>query len=111
MVVYLIETTLLAAGPRIENQDLHRLVRPFPIADFGQVIAVFVNVLLVLGEPDAQVVLEMCADLLQARHTIDSVSGEMKAVEFVQHSHIEGRCDSSLFFVAVDMKISMVFAA
>src|SRR5438105_15764353 len=53
----------------------------------------------------------MRADLLQARHPIHSISGKMKAVELVQHGHIERRGDRSLFLVAMNVKISVVFSA
>src|SRR5437660_1453842 len=73
--------------------------------------AVIVDVLLVFEELPPQMPLNMGVDLLQTRHTVDSISGKVEAVELIQYGHIKGRCDRSLFLIAVNMKISVVFPA
>src|SRR5208283_4769021 len=48
--VDVIETTLLAAGPGVEDEDFHRLIRPFPAAEFRHVVTVLGNVLFMLNQ-------------------------------------------------------------
>jgi len=50
-------------------------------------------------------------DALEARDAVDSVGGEMEAVEFVEDSHVERRGDGAFFLVAVDVKVRVVFSA
>src|SRR5258708_2257547 len=40
-----VQCAFLAARARIEHEDFHRLMGPFPIADFRQVITMFADVL------------------------------------------------------------------
>ncbi|SRR6266852_6913719 len=82
-------------------------MRPFPIPDFRQVVSVFADVLLVLDELVAQELLEMSADALQTRDTVDHVACKMKSIQVVENRHIErcGRC--SFLFVSADMEVVM----
>ena len=43
-----VKRALLAAGTGIEHQDLHELVRPFPVFHLRHVVTVLVGVLFVL---------------------------------------------------------------
>src|SRR6266403_1833751 len=71
----------------------------------------FIDVTLVFEEFLAQTLLGVCVRVLEARDTVDGVGGEMKAVEFVENRHVERSGDGAFFLVAVNVKISVVFAA
>src|SRR5258708_12004448 len=66
-----VQCAFLAARARIEHEDFHRLMGPFPIADFRQVITMFADVLFVFDYLVPQKLLEMRAAALQTRHAID----------------------------------------
>src|SRR6185295_9164007 len=76
----LIETALLAAGTRIEHEDLHVSVRPAPALDFRQIVAVLVHILFVLHQLVAQELLEVGAHALRSWHSGHHVAREMEAV-------------------------------
>ena len=103
------ETGLLATRPGIEHQDFH-LVRPFPVADFRQVVAVFADVLFVLDEFVAQQLFEVRIYGTQTRDAIHNIAGKMKAIEFIEHRHIERRGGGAFFAVAVDVEVRVVGA-
>src|SRR5258708_20317788 len=71
----------------------------------------FIDVTLVFEEFLAQTLLGVRVRVLEARNTVDGVGGEMKAVEFVENRHVERSGDGAFFLVAVNVKISVVFAA
>jgi hypothetical protein len=58
-------------GTRRKNRTS---VVPFPVLNFGHVLAAFTDVLLVFNEFVAQKLLEMSADTLQLGNAIDNVS-------------------------------------
>ena len=64
---------LLATGAGIENQDFHS-VRPFPVADFGHVVAVLADVLLVLDQAIADASCLKCAPTGCSRGTRSTTS-------------------------------------
>src|SRR6476661_10074037 len=70
----LIEAALLAAGTRIEHEDLHVSVRPTPVLHFRQIVAVLVHILFVLHELVAQELLEVGAHALQSWHAVHHVT-------------------------------------
>ena len=70
----------------------------------------FTDVLFVFDELVAQRLFEVSADALQARNAIDDVACEVKSVEVIQDSHIEGSGRCSFFFVSADMEIVVVGA-
>src|ERR1043166_2223852 len=70
----LIEAALLAAGTRIEHEDLHVSVRPTPVLDFRQIVAVLVHILFVLHQLVAQELLEVSANALQSWHAVHRVT-------------------------------------
>ena len=96
--------------PELSTRIFIGLVGPFPVADFRKVVSMFANVLLVLDELVAQELLEMPVDGLQPRHAVDHVARQMKAVEIVQHGHIERRGGRAFFFVSAHVKIVVVRA-
>src|ERR1700752_273676 len=106
-LVDLIETALLTTGTRIEHQDLHVSVRPAPVLDFRQIVAVLVHILFVLHQLVAQELLKVGAHALQSRHPVHHVASEVEAVEIVPHCHVErcGRC--ALLLKATDVQMIM----
>ena len=60
----LIEAALLAAGPGVESEDLHRLIGPLPVPDLRHVVAMLPDVLLVFDQFVAHALLEMCTNFL-----------------------------------------------
>src|SRR5580704_14194442 len=87
----------------------HR-VGPFPVFDFRHVVAVRVDILFVLEQLIAQMLLKMRADFLQPRNAVDRVAGQMIAVQVIQHGHIERGGDGAFFFVAVDVQAAVIGA-
>src|SRR6185503_19611376 len=106
-LAHLIEAALLAAGTRIEHEDLHVSVRPAPVLDFRQIVAVLVHILFVLHQLVAQELFKVGAHALQSRHPVHHVAREMEAVEIVPHCHVErcGRC--ALLLKATDVQMIM----
>ena len=82
-VANFVETTLLAARPGIEHKNLHRLVGPYPIANFGQILSSLVDVLLMFHQPVAQELFEVGINGSEPLYPIHYVAGKMKAVELV----------------------------
>src|SRR5271154_1694181 len=58
-------------------------VWPLPILDVRHVVAIRVDILFVLEQLVAQMLLKMSADALQTWNAIDRVARQMKAVELV----------------------------
>ena len=82
-------------------------VRPAPVLDFRQIVAVLVHILFVLHQLVAQELLEVSANALQSRHPVDHVACEMEAIQIVPHCHVErcGRC--ALLLKATDVQMIM----
>ena len=80
---------------------------PFPIPNFRQILAVFVNVMFVLDEFVLHLLFQIGTLGTQMRHAIHHVLHEMKAVEVVLHAHIECRRDRPFFLVAADVKVAV----
>jgi len=68
----------------------HPFRAPHPISDFGQVLAVQVDVSFVLDQLVPELLLQVDAPLAGLRHAIDCVHHEVEAVQVVQHRHVEG---------------------
>jgi hypothetical protein len=45
-----IKTSFLTARTRIQNEDIHALVGPFPVTDFRKIVAILTNIFFVLGQ-------------------------------------------------------------
>jgi len=84
---------------------------PHPISDFGQVLAVQVDVSFVLDQLVPELLLQVDAPLAGLRHAIDCVHHEVEAVQVVQHRHVEGGGDSPLLLVTADVDVVVVGAA
>src|SRR5713226_5187385 len=100
----LVQTGFLAAGTRIEHENLHSSVGPSPVLDLWNIIAVLVHILLVLHQLVAQELLEMGAYALQFGHAIHYVAGKMVAIEVIHHRHVERRRGCALFLVSADVQ-------
>src|SRR3984957_19679884 len=84
---------------------------PLPVADFRQVLAVSVDVLLVLDQLVPELLLQVDAPVAGLRQAVDGVDHEVKAVQIVQHRHVEGRGDGALLLVTTDVDVVVVRAA
>src|ERR1700681_933442 len=110
----IIHRLLIIGGKSAYTRQLGcgRLARtPAPIANLRHVLAVSIDVLLVLDQLVAQLLLQVDACAAGLWQTVDGVHHEVKAVQIVQHGHIEGRRDGALFLIAADMNVVMVGAA
>jgi hypothetical protein len=58
----------------------------------------------------AQVLLHVTCSVPNPWHAVNGIAREVKAVQPVQHCHVEWRRCRSLFLVAVHMKVVMVGA-
>ena len=81
------------------------------MADFRQVLAAFVDVLLVLDQLVLELVFQINAPVTGLRQAIDSVHYEVEAIQVVQHSHVEGCGDGALFLVAADVDVVVIGTA
>lgn len=57
---------------------------PFPVAYLGHVLAVFLDVVLLVQQSVAEVLLGVRRAGIQAGHAVDDVAGQVEAVEVVQ---------------------------
>ena len=83
---------------------------PLPIADFGHVLAVFVDVIFMIEEFVAQGLLGIGGARAKAWHAIDHVTHQMETIKVIQHDHIEGRGRGALFFIAAHVQVVMILA-
>src|SRR5689334_6743919 len=67
----------------VENQYIHRLVRPLPVADFRHVIAVLRDVTFVLVTLVTHLLEEVRANRLELRDPVNNIHNQMKAVKVV----------------------------
>ena len=84
---------------------------PFPIPHFRQILAEFIDVLLVLDQLVLELLFKINASGSGLRQTINRVHDEMKTIEIVQHRHVERRGDRAFFLVAADVDVVMISAA
>ena len=80
---------------------------PRPVADFRQVLAVLVDVMLVLDQLVLDHLLQIVPLAAQMRQAIHHVLHQMEPVQIVLHPHVEGRGDGALFLVAPDMEVAV----
>jgi len=80
---------------------------PIPVADFGVVLAVGVDVSGVFDEFVRHGLFEVVAGGAELREAVDDVADEMETIEFVLHPHVEGRGDCPFFNVAAHVQISV----
>src|SRR5712672_2792787 len=86
------------------------LPRPCPVTDFRHVLSVFLNVMPVLDEFILKLLLQVDTRTARLRETVDGVDHEVKAVEVVQHRHVEGGRNRTLLLVAADMQVRVIAA-
>ena len=98
-------------GSRGHRGKKKGLVRPAPVADCGEIVAEAGDVLLMFGEVVAQELLEVGAQGSQARHAIHDVSGQVEAIEIVEHGHVEGGGRGAFLLIATNVQIGVVLAA
>ena len=78
---------------------------PLPVPDFRHILAVLVDVVLMLNELVAHLLLQVGAFGTHARQAIHHILHQMKAVQIVLHSHVKGSRDGALFFVASNVQV------
>src|SRR6266498_347833 len=84
---------------------------PLPFANFGHVLPMLADVVVMLLELAVHQLFQVCKRNLGARDTLQHILDEMEPVETVQHGHVERRCCRSLLIVAPHMDIWMVRAS
>ena len=84
---------------------------PAPVANLRHVLTVTGDILFVLGELVAHVLFEMCGAIAERGHAIDNVHYQVKAIQVVEHRHIERCGGGALLLVAAHVKILVVGTA
>src|SRR5579871_1179285 len=92
------------------NRTLFIALTPLPIPNLRHVLAVARDVQLMLDQPRTQRFLEPRGVLSQTGYPVDDISGEVKPIQVVQHSHVERRRSGAFFFVAAHMHIVVIRA-
>ena len=69
-----------------------------------------VDILLVLYKLITHALDKVSAAVLESGNAVDDVDYEMETVNIVLYAHIEGRCDSSLFFIAENVEVTVLAA-
>ena len=80
---------------------------PFPVPHFRQVLAVFVNVLLVLNQLVLHHLFEIGPFRAQIWQAIDYVLNQMKAIQIILYSHVESGRNGALFVIASNMDVAV----
>src|SRR6266403_998366 len=107
----LIQGALLAAGTRIEHEDLHSSVRPLPVLHLRHIVTVLARVMFVLHQFVSQDLLEVGTDALQFRNAVHYITCQVKAIQVIHDGHIERSGGSALFFIAAHMEIVLTMSA
>ena len=68
------------------------------------------DVLLVTNQPIEHFLKHMRANRLQLRYSLDNVHHQVKAVQVIQHHHIERGSCGSLLFVAAHVQVLVIRA-
>ena len=80
------------------------------MANFGQIRAIFVNVLPVFDQLALYLPLYIDAFVAGLRQAVDGIHHEMEAIEIVQDRHVKWRGDGALFLVTADVDVVMICA-
>src|SRR6266403_4734910 len=107
----IVKRALLAAGTRIEHEDLHSSVRPLTVLHLRHVVTVLARIMLVLHELVSQELLEVGTDALQFRNAVHDITCQVKAIQIVHDGHIERSCGSAFFFITAHMEIVVTMSA
>ena len=76
--------------------------------DRRHVLAVAADVQAVFGQPIGQLLLHVGRPGAELRQPIDRVAGQVKAIEIVQHRHVERRRDRAFFLVAAHVQVAVI---
>ena len=79
------------------------LPSPPPARDLRHVVAVLADVLLVLDQPLAQLLREVCRPRRQSRHAGDHVHDQVETIQIVQDHHVKWGRGCTFFLVATHM--------
>src|SRR6266550_448877 len=107
----LVQRAFLAAGTRIEHEDLHSSVRPLPVLHLRHIVTVLARVTFVLRQFVPQELLEVGTDALQFRNAVHDITCQVKAIEVIHDSHVERSGGSALFFITAHMEIVVTMSA
>src|SRR5438132_14210051 len=107
----IVKRALLAAGTRIEREDLHSSVRPLPVLHLRHVVTVLARVMFVVHQLVSQELLEVGTDALQFRNAVHGITCQVKAIQVIHDGHIERSGGSALFFIAAHMEIVVTMSA
>src|SRR5579871_3803434 len=83
---------------------------PLPVANLRHVVAVLGDIQLMLDQPVSQELLQLYTFTCQTRDPVDHVDHQMKAIQVVQHGHVEGRRRCALLLVAAHVQIVVIRA-
>src|SRR5690242_5639110 len=83
------------------------LLTPSPTADLRDVVAIPRYVFTMFNQLVADRLLGVSGAGAGLRHAIDDVADQVKAIDVVHHTHIEGRAGGALFLVAAHVKVAV----
>src|ERR1017187_1242445 len=83
-------------------------MRPAPILDFGQVVAVFCYIQMVALDGFGVPLLRVIGFRSQARYTPEGIESELVAVDVVEYAHVERRGGGAFFLVAAHVNVVVV---
>src|SRR5262245_50397064 len=84
------------------------LLSPPPATDLGRILAVLVNIFLMVDKRVADRLLRIGCPSTQLRHPVNHVLHQVKAVEIVEHAHVERRCGCPLFLITAHVEIFVI---
>ena len=79
------------------SRFMARLSAPYPVGDLGGILAVHAGIGAGLESCVLHLLAESSGPLPKARNTVDDVNDQVKAVDVVEHRHVEGSRSRALF--------------
>src|SRR5262249_44859892 len=86
------------------------ILPPPPMRDLGHIIAVAGDVVLMVDELVAHDLLGIRSPRAQLRQSVNNVVHQVKAIEMIQYTNVEGSRGGSLFLVAAHMYVVVACA-
>lgn len=81
---------------------------PLPVDDLRQILANFVDVVLMSNQLVVHLLDQISALVAQLRQVLQGILNQVEAVDLVLHAHIERRGDGALLLVAMDRQVALV---
>lgn len=93
---------------RVQNKLLVLRQMPLPVDDLRQILANFVDVVLMSNQLVVHLLDQISALVAQLRQVLQGILNQVEAVDLVLHAHIERRGDGAFLLVAMDRQVALV---